>query len=545
MKRFLLLAIWSLLATFSLAAQQPSVIKGTLTGHDAKPMIKAHVHLSRLVNEEPITTVDVTNDGKFTLTVNETGTYFLNFTGVDHQQIIVPLILDKPVSLNIDVQLKVNSYKNDFSKVRVIGKNIKKEMVKQADGTYLAEIETTEKEIKYRLSNLHKDGRNINGTHSDDYVYDGDGDYYSVIKVVDGKAKIIFDPKKLSSSSSPSKVIFDDPSSTTAKFYQPYKEVEDHKASFYQEYYALSKGEDKKAFFTDWLIWHQSLLKKANEEKDPLVKQFLFISYNNLQANSGMATRTLGSSLMRDIDPTSILWSMNPKWLDNLRPNPEKPNKDNEYINQVLEKHPDPNVKASLLYSQLSLFDMMDKEEKGKVYYDRLVKEFGNTKWAELAKTEYGPDRKIMLGKTVPAFSFASIDMPQKQITSESFKGKFYLIDIWATWCGPCIGEMEYLHKVYEKFKGKNFEMVSISIDGSLEDVTKFRKDKWKLPWFNAFNEGGFKSEAAKLFEVRGIPRTILIDDSGKIVAIGSDLRGEKLESTLSKFLGNIKAEAK
>jgi hypothetical protein len=98
---------------------------------------------------------------------------------------------------------------------------------------------------------------------------------------------------------------------------------------------------------------------------------------------------------------------------------------------------------------------------------------------------------------------------------------------------------MEHLHKAYEKFKSKNFEILSFSFDAKPEDVVKFRKDKWKMPWHHVFLEKGFEHPVAKEFEVIGIPKPILVDgNTGKILAIEGELRGQNLEKTLSKILG-------
>ncbi len=95
---------------------------------------------------------------------------------------------------------------------------------------------------------------------------------------------------------------------------------------------------------------------------------------------------------------------------------------------------------------------------------------------------------------------------------------------------------MDNLHKAYEKFKSKNFEILSLSLDQKAEDVTKFRSEKWKMPWLHAFVTNDKQVTGA--FEVVAIPRPLLVDGSGMIVAMEGDLRGEKLEQTLAKFLG-------
>ena len=144
----------------------------------------------------------------------------------------------------------------------------------------------------------------------------------------------------------------------------------------------------------------------------------------------------------------------------------------------------------------------------------------------------------IALGKTVPEFKLASLEDAQSTISNDLLKGKITMLDFWAVWCGPCIGEMESMHKAYERFKGKKLQIISFSFDAKPEDVVKFREKKWKMPWLHAFIEKGFESDLAKRFEVIGIPKPILVDSEGKILAMENELRGEELERTLEKFLG-------
>jgi len=95
---------------------------------------------------------------------------------------------------------------------------------------------------------------------------------------------------------------------------------------------------------------------------------------------------------------------------------------------------------------------------------------------------------------------------------------------------------MDALHKAFEKFKDKGFELLSLSIDGSADDVVKFRNDKWKMPWKNSFIGSKEGRKIADAFEVIGIPRPILVGADGKILEMEGELRGSKLQETLAKY---------
>ena len=101
----------------------------------------------------------------------------------------------------------------------------------------------------------------------------------------------------------------------------------------------------------------------------------------------------------------------------------------------------------------------------------------------------------------------------------EDLKGKYVFIDVWATWCGPCRAEIPFLQKIEEKYKGKNIEFVSISIDvqKDLEKWKKFVGDK-QLGGTQLFADKDWNSDFVKSLSITSIPRFILIDPTGKIV---------------------------
>lgn len=123
---------------------------------------------------------------------------------------------------------------------------------------------------------------------------------------------------------------------------------------------------------------------------------------------------------------------------------------------------------------------------------------------------------------------------PDGQVVElESLRGKYVLIDFWASWCGPCRRENPNVVRMYQKYHDKGFEIYSVSLDNNA--------GKWKaaiqqdgLGWIHVSDLRGWQSSAAQLYQIHSIPSTVLLDDKGRIIA--KDLRGASLEAKLKEI---------
>ncbi|WP_259071842.1 redoxin domain-containing protein [Mucilaginibacter sp. X4EP1] len=145
--------------------------------------------------------------------------------------------------------------------------------------------------------------------------------------------------------------------------------------------------------------------------------------------------------------------------------------------------------------------------------------------------------KAVALGATAP--EFAEADTSGTMVSISSFKGKYVLIDFWASWCGPCRHENPNVVKAFNRFKGQNFTIVGVSLD------RPNAKDKWLnaihkdgLTWTQVSDLKFWNSEAAQLYAVQGIPQNFLLDPNGKIIA--KNLRGDDLEEKLEELFGKI-----
>lgn len=124
---------------------------------------------------------------------------------------------------------------------------------------------------------------------------------------------------------------------------------------------------------------------------------------------------------------------------------------------------------------------------------------------------------KKMEGIASPTFEYENHKGGKTKL--EDLKGKYVYIDVWATWCGPCLAEIPHLKKVEEKYHGKNIEFVSISVDVE-KDYEKWKKmvTSKELGGIQLFADKNWTSDFIKAFGINSIPRFILIDPNGKVV---------------------------
>jgi len=156
---------------------------------------------------------------------------------------------------------------------------------------------------------------------------------------------------------------------------------------------------------------------------------------------------------------------------------------------------------------------------------------------------EVKPPPEHTPGKKITEFAAKDTDGKAVKFPGD-YKGKVVMLDFWATWCGPCMGEVPGLVACYEKHHKEGFEIQGVSLDNesSIKKMPEVMKDKG-MTWRQVADGKGWKAEVAKLYAINSIPAAFLVDgDTGEVLASGGSLRGEELEKTISKALAKKKS---
>lgn len=202
---------------------------------------------------------------------------------------------------------------------------------------------------------------------------------------------------------------------------------------------------------------------------------------------------------------------------------------------ELAERQRDPGLLAQLLFIDIIEADARDDDVAIATLYARLAREYPDTLAAWLAAERYDPARPLMPGKPMPDWSYPSLD-GEGSIGAAQLRGRPYLLDVWSTWCSPCVTEMPQLHDAHAAI-GDAIEFVGLNMDETREIVDEFRRERWPMPWTHAWIPPAEHDALRQAWGFVGVPLLVLVDGDGTIVAVNESLRGAALLPTLRAFL--------
>ena len=262
-------------------------------------------------------------------------------------------------------------------------------------------------------------------------------------------------------------------------------------------------------------------------------------SPNSIQYQ-GSPSHTVYQSYMAVMNPkmeayfknlSAVQGEKNQKAKDSLTQIAESQSKDLIFTYESMSKTNNASpVTTFFLFQYANIFPSV--KDQLETYYNSLQGDAKKGPFADiisktLATSSFGKIGSLM-------HNFTQNDVNGKPVSLASFKGKYVLVDFWASWCGPCRAENPNVVKAYNEFKTKKFTILSVSLDNSKEKwLEAIKKDG--LTWTHVSDLKYWKNEVAVQFGIESIPASFILDPTGKIIA--RDLRGSDLSTFLSKTL--------
>ena len=231
------------------------------------------------------------------------------------------------------------------------------------------------------------------------------------------------------------------------------------------------------------------------------------------------------------LDPDSDLWA---DVLDGVRNAYGRSDRGDDYatlLSDLDARLTHPKARTAVL-SALGERALAASPAEARPYFERVVAlDADSFRVAAATGSLYEIDH-LGLGMDAPDFAAATLDGDTLRLAD--LRGRVVLLDFWATWCGPCLPEIAHLADVTGEHGDDEFAVVGISLDREREDLVSMVEER-DLSWAHVWQEDGWDGEIARLYNVRSLPQTYLLDRDGRIVAKG--LRGDDMAAAVAELV--------
>lgn len=265
---------------------------------------------------------------------------------------------------------------------------------------------------------------------------------------------------------------------------------------------------------------------KTKTGKEALSQAFM------MWGNTGNA-RYLNKAL-ETLDYDSEIWGKIINSLRNIYYRNESLEKESyeKLLIELKNKLTDPISKSAVIWDLLRKAKAENKKQEAITLARQLVEINAADFFVERGLGYLREFKSLNIGQKAPNFSTQTIY--EENISLSELHGQYILLDFWATWCSPCLPEIQYLKTLWNQYGGANLKIIGISLDRKKSDLTEYMDEK-EIDWPHILENGDFEGKITKMYNVVGIPRTYLINPEGIIVA--KDLRGKKMIKKVEEYL--------
>jgi thiol-disulfide isomerase/thioredoxin len=326
-------------------------------------------------------------------------------------------------------------------------------------------------------------------------------------------------------------------SSMAAQIERRYSEAIDQYEHDFEAYQSNQRlDESFRGDLSSLAVYLKSVMRGGG---DPAVRQLAAVYLPNLRDYDVALKPSVYVEVSRIVPPDSALWKKvaGPGSIFYMASG-LPPSDARRFLKKIIAQNADPAIQGRALIELSKVAHRLNDRRLYAESFERLSA-YKNVDNLGFEIDLLSPKNKSAIGKQAAIFTLPETGETASPFSNKSLAGKFYLLDFWATWCGPCLGERGALNSAYQKFHGANFEIVSISADKTPEAVRRYQKTHWSMPWVNLFLSDGLKGQVAQEFDINwiGLPHLVLVNPRGQIIALRDELGRDALSQTLSRYL--------